>query len=45
MSAIAEFHNLEFVNLVDMTIPQSVVEMVPGIGRARKSRSAAVRRR
>src|SRR5262245_22632909 len=29
MSAIAEFHNLEFVNLVDMTIPQSVVEMVP----------------
>ena len=29
MSAIAEFHNLEFVNLVDLTIPQSVVEMVP----------------
>src|SRR4051812_1632467 len=29
MSAIAEFHNLEYVNLVDMTIPQSVVEMVP----------------
>src|SRR5713226_4330707 len=29
MSAIAEFHNLEFVNLVDVTIPQSVVEMVP----------------
>lgn len=29
MSAIAEYHNLEFVNLVDLTIPQSVVEMVP----------------
>src|SRR5882672_9079261 len=29
MSAIAEFHNLEFVNLVDMTVPQSVIEMVP----------------
>src|SRR5260370_16080675 len=29
MSASGEFHNLEFVNLVDMTIPQSVVEMVP----------------
>src|SRR5262249_5021348 len=29
MSAIAEFHNLEFVNLVDLTIPASVVEMVP----------------
>lgn len=29
MSAIAEHHNLEFVNLTDMTIPQSVVELVP----------------
>ena len=29
ISAIAEFHNLQFVDLADMTIPQSVVEMVP----------------
>jgi type IV pilus assembly protein PilB len=29
MSAIAEFHNLEFVNLIDLTVPQSVIEMVP----------------
>lgn len=29
MGAIAEFHNLEFVSLVDVTVPQSVIEMVP----------------
>jgi len=29
MSAIAEFHSLKFVNLVDVTIPQSVIELVP----------------
>ena len=26
MAAIAEFHNLQFVNLKDLTIPQAVVE-------------------
>jgi type IV pilus assembly protein PilB len=29
MKAIAEFHNLEFISLNDVTIPQSVIEMVP----------------
>jgi type IV pilus assembly protein PilB len=29
MSAIAEFHNLQFVNLTDLTIPASVIELVP----------------
>jgi type IV pilus assembly protein PilB len=29
MSAIAEYHNLQFVDLTDRTIPQSVIEMVP----------------
>src|SRR5712692_5746608 len=29
MSAIAEFHGLQFVNLAEVTIPQSVVELVP----------------
>ena len=29
MSAIAEFHGMEFVKLTDMTIPPSVVELVP----------------
>jgi type IV pilus assembly protein PilB len=29
MSAIAEFHGMEFVKLADMTIPPSVVELVP----------------
>jgi type IV pilus assembly protein PilB len=29
MGAIAEFHSLQFVNLAEITIPQSVVEMVP----------------
>jgi type IV pilus assembly protein PilB len=29
MSAIAEFHNMPFLNLTDMTIPASVVELVP----------------
>lgn len=29
MSAIAEFHNLQFIDLTDVTIPQSVVELVP----------------
>jgi type IV pilus assembly protein PilB len=29
MKAIAEFHSLEFVSLTDVTVPQSVVEMVP----------------
>jgi type IV pilus assembly protein PilB len=29
MSAIAEFHGLQFVNLTDVTIPASVVELVP----------------
>jgi type IV pilus assembly protein PilB len=29
MSAIAEFHNLQFVNLTDVTIPAAVVELVP----------------
>jgi type IV pilus assembly protein PilB len=29
MSAIAEFHSLKFINLVDVTIPQSVIELVP----------------
>src|SRR5437870_4469019 len=29
MSAVAEFHNLQFVNLADVTIPAAVVELVP----------------
>src|SRR5229473_1909238 len=29
MSAIAEFHSLQYVNLTEVTIPQSVVELVP----------------
>jgi type IV pilus assembly protein PilB len=29
MSAIAEFHNLEYVTLTDVTIPPSVIELVP----------------
>jgi type IV pilus assembly protein PilB len=29
MKAIAEHHNLEFVSLTDVTVPASVVEMVP----------------
>lgn len=29
MGAVAEFHNLEFIDLVDRTVPQSVIEMVP----------------
>src|SRR5436853_73139 len=29
MSAIAEFHGLQFVNLAEVTIPQSVIELVP----------------
>jgi len=29
MSAVAEFHNLQFVNLTDVTIPAAVVELVP----------------
>jgi type IV pilus assembly protein PilB len=29
MSAIAEFHSLQFVNLTDVTIPSSVIELVP----------------
>jgi type IV pilus assembly protein PilB len=29
MSAIAEFHNMPFIDLTDMTIPASVVELVP----------------
>ena len=29
MSAIAEFHGLQFVNLTEVTIPPSVVELVP----------------
>ena len=29
MSAIAEFHNLQFVNLTEVTIPASVIELVP----------------
>jgi type IV pilus assembly protein PilB len=29
MSAVAEFHNLQFVSLTDVTIPAAVVELVP----------------
>ena len=29
MSAIAEFHGLQFVDLTEVTIPQAVVELVP----------------
>jgi type IV pilus assembly protein PilB len=29
MSAIAEFHGLQFIDLTEMTIPQAVVELVP----------------
>jgi type IV pilus assembly protein PilB len=29
MSAIAEFHNLQFVDLTEVTIPQAVIELVP----------------
>src|SRR5712692_1835410 len=29
MSAIAEFHGLQFVNLAEVTIPSSVIELVP----------------
>jgi type IV pilus assembly protein PilB len=29
MSAIAEFHGMQFINLTEVTIPQSVIELVP----------------
>src|SRR5437660_11305811 len=29
MSAIAEFHGLQFVNLAEVTIPAAVIELVP----------------
>src|SRR5215218_4337356 len=29
MQAIAEFHNLQFVNLEEIEIPKSVIELVP----------------
>jgi type IV pilus assembly protein PilB len=29
MSAVAEYHSLQFINLTEVTIPQSVIEMVP----------------
>jgi type IV pilus assembly protein PilB len=29
MSAIAEFHGLQFIDLTEVTIPQSVIELVP----------------
>src|SRR5437667_2560953 len=29
MSAVAEFHSLQFVNLAEVTIPASVIELVP----------------
>jgi type IV pilus assembly protein PilB len=29
MSAVAEFHNLQFVDLTEVTIPQAVIELVP----------------
>jgi type IV pilus assembly protein PilB len=29
MSAVAEFHGLQFIDLTDVTIPQSVIELVP----------------
>src|SRR5262245_34747947 len=29
MSAIAEFHGLQFVDLTEVTIPTSVIELVP----------------
>ena len=29
MSAIAEFHGMQFVDLTDVTIPPSVIELVP----------------
>ncbi len=29
MGAMAEFHNLDFISLIDVTVPQSVIEMVP----------------
>jgi type IV pilus assembly protein PilB len=29
LSAVAEFHGMQFVNLTDMTIPASVIELVP----------------
>src|SRR5262245_53949869 len=29
MSAVAEFHSLQFVNLTEVTIPASVIELVP----------------
>src|SRR5438309_6271076 len=29
MSAVAEFHGLQFVNLTEVTIPASVIELVP----------------
>src|SRR5262245_65527856 len=29
MSAVAEFHSLQFVNLAEVTIPNAVVELLP----------------
>jgi type IV pilus assembly protein PilB len=29
MSAVAEFHGMQFINLTDVTIPQAVIELVP----------------
>src|SRR5207302_3411231 len=29
MSAVAEFHSLQYINLTDVTIPAAVVELVP----------------
>ncbi len=29
MSAIAEFHGMQFINLAEVTIPQAVIELVP----------------
>src|SRR5690348_7590780 len=29
MSAVAEFHGMQFVDLADVTVPQAVIELVP----------------
>src|SRR5262249_54798252 len=29
MSAVAEFHGLQFIDLTEVTIPQAVIELVP----------------
>ena len=40
MRAVAEEHGLDFIDLHEVAIPPSVVELVPGIGRPRERHPA-----